>query len=163
MNVPPRSPSRAAAEASPPMRVLIYVSTAWVAVVTGVLCLYAREEEGRIEDVAITLAQDSEGTVIATVRNRSRGRLEFYTSSHQLQVLEAGVWRTPQPSYFGCGMTVRHQDWVGAGGRFHFRVTDGIPAIQHGQSIRVTVVAFSGYKTGAAVSDAMIFSRPNKT
>lgn len=143
------------------LRVLVYCFAAFVAVATGVLWLHASEEEGRIEDVAITLAQDSEGGVIATVHNRSRGRLQFSTNSHVLQVLEAGVWRSPPPITLPCGVRdPSGNHWVAAGGTFRFRVIEGLAAVQPGQRIRVAVGAFTGYKTGGAVSDTLVFSRP---
>jgi hypothetical protein len=144
------------------MKRLVHVTVALLCGATIALICYAHQEDGRIEEVSLALAQDAKGQVVAVLQNGSRGRVAVLTAPCAVEVLAGNTWAVPQSQGFVCGNRDFQQASVPAGRKIEFLVYERMDLVKTGQTIRVSVHVASGFNQGRVVSNALVFSKAKK-
>ena len=136
----------------------LILSLCGIAVLT--LRFVAQEEPGDIGAATLSILQRSDGEVVVTLRNGSKGRI-FAHRTGFVEVFEDGKWGPPRFEGSVCGDREPARQIEVQPGRVATFAMPGyaIRGVKLGHTARVQVPAWSLFKSGRVVSESFVVSR----
>lgn len=143
------------------MRTAIYLGLAVLTLATLALWAEARQVDGRIEDLTVTLSQAPDGEVYGVLNNSSKGLVTAWTRPAYVEVWTGTAWIAPQDTspILPCGNIDVRSENVAVGRKTQFPVYHQMGLVKEGETVRVSVHALSGFNKGRVVSNPIQFSK----